>query len=85
MIRVYSVNNCKYCEQAKEYLKERGVPYEEINLSDKKNGEARKYYRSLGINIAPIITEDSWIIYGFNEEKKCQLDKYLEGVHEEKK
>jgi len=83
VIRVYSMKNCKYCEQAKEYLKERGIPYEEINLSDKNNGEARKYYRSLGINVAPIITENSWIICGFDEEKKCLLDKYIKGVHEE--
>jgi glutaredoxin len=77
MIKVYSMKNCKYCEQAKDYLKEKGVPFEEINLSDKKNSEARKYYRSLGINIAPIITEDSWIIYGFNEEKKKNIDMHI--------
>ena len=80
MIKVYSMNNCKYCEEAKKYLKEKGIPFEEINLSAKENGEARKYYRSLGIHIAPIITENSWIICGFSEENKLQLEKYIGGL-----
>jgi glutaredoxin 3 len=87
MIKVYSMNNCKYCEKAKEYLKEKNVPFEEINLSAKENREARKYYRELGIHVAPIITgldkkNLEWIIWGFDEEKKCQLESILKDGYE---
>lgn len=90
MIKVYSINKCKHCEEAKKYLKEKNIEFHEINLSAKENGEARKYYRELGIQVAPIITGVNkknleWIIWGFDEEKKCQLESILmDGYGEEK-
>jgi len=82
MIKVYSMKNCKYCEEAKKYLKEKNIPYEEINLSAKENGEARRFYRELGIHVAPIITgvdknKLEWIIWGFDKEKRIQLESII--------
>jgi len=87
MIKVYSINNCKCCEEAKKYLREKNISFEEINLSAKENREARKYYRELGIKIAPIITGVNkknleWIIWGFDEDKKCQLDSILKDLYD---
>jgi len=88
MIKVYSINNCKHCLEAKKYLKEKGIVFEDINLSAKENKEARKYYRELGIQVAPIITgidkkkNIEWIIWGFDEDKKCQLESILKDYYE---
>jgi len=78
MIEVYSVPNCKNCKAAKEHLDELGIEYEEINLKEKDNREARAFYRSLGVKTAPIITNgDKWILTEYDEET-------LEALLEEK-
>ena len=75
MIKVYTIKNCKYCVEAKDYLKKHNIQFEELDLSAKENREARKYYRELGVKIAPIITginkktKKEWIVIGFEEEK----------------
>lgn len=82
IVKVYTLKNCKYCDKAKEYLKEQNIECMEIDLSAKENREARKYYRSLGVTVAPIITGfkdngDEWIICGFDEDKKKEMEKIL--------
>ena len=75
MIRIYSKPGCGMCEEAKKYLDSRGVEYEDINLALKENREARAYYRIKGVRTLPVIEDDKWIMYEYNEE---MLDKYLE-------
>jgi len=88
MIKLYSINNCNHCLEAKKYLNKKGIKYTEINLSSKENGEYRKYYRSLGIKEAPIITgtnkntDKDWIIFGFEEDKKTELDNMIKDSYE---
>jgi glutaredoxin len=55
MIKIYTLPNCSHCDKAKKILKEKNIEYEEINLKEPKNREAREYYRSLGVKTAPII------------------------------
>jgi len=74
MIKLYTVPNCSYCTKAKTILNELGIIYQEINLKQKENFEARNYYRSLGVKTAPIIAhinedgKEDWIILEFNED-----------------
>ena len=44
---VFSSNTCGYCTMAKEYLTEKGVAYEERNVSN--DIEARKELMSTGL------------------------------------
>jgi len=75
MLKVYTLKKCDHCLKAKEYLKTNNIPFKEIDLSAKENGEARKFYRGLGIKLAPIITGknketgEEWILCGFKEEE----------------
>lgn len=55
MIRIYFKPSCPHCTKAKEYLTSNDIEYEEIDLSKKENREERKFYRSLGIDILPVI------------------------------
>jgi len=68
MIKVYTLPNCKYCDRAKTILKQHNIEFEEINLKDPKNREAREYYRSLGVKTAPIIVSEDWIIKDYNDK-----------------
>jgi len=68
MIKIYYKPNCKYCDKAKDYLRERNIEFESINLAKKENREARAYYRSLGIDMLPIIEGDNWILPGWDKE-----------------
>ncbi len=47
--RVYSLPDCSYCRTVKKFLKDSGVPYQDINLAEDKAGQAfmkeRKYTR----------------------------------------
>lgn len=36
---IWSINNCPYCSQAKNFLKQKGIAYEERNI---QNGEWTK-------------------------------------------
>lgn len=71
-VKIYTTMNCDNCKQAKEYLNDKGIEYQEINLKEKENREARAYYRSLGIKTLPVITGlingEEFIIYEFDKD-----------------
>lgn len=70
MIIIYTVPKCKYCIRAKEILNQKCIKYEEINLADPKNRDAREYYRSLGVKFAPIIKYSNGLIMKEFDENK---------------
>jgi len=70
---VFSSNTCGYCTMAKEYLTEKGVAYEERNVSN--DIEARKELMSKGFMGVPVIYVEDEVIQGFN---KAKLDELLE-------
>jgi len=78
MIKIYTVPKCKKCKEVKKYLLENSIDYEEIDLAAKENREARAFYRSLGIQTAPVIVGENsggeWIITEFNEKKFKELN-----------
>ncbi|GAU76198.1 glutaredoxin family protein [Fusibacter sp. 3D3] len=68
---VFSSNTCGYCTMAKEYLTEKGVAYEERNVSD--DIEARKELMSKGFMGVPVIYVEDEVIQGFNKAKLDEL------------
>jgi len=85
MIKLYTVPNCENCKKVKSYLDERNIKYVIIDLAHKSNRAARKFYRSLNIETAPVITGhnngEDWIITGY-DIKTMDL---LIGVNNDKK
>ena len=67
MIKIFTKKDCNQCANVKEFLNLKGLEWEEINLSEKDNREARAYYRSKGYETLPIIEGDGWTIQGYNE------------------
>ncbi len=62
---VYSKNMCGYCTQAKNWLKNKGIEYTEINIEEKS--EAREYIISEGHRTMPQIYIDGKSMGGYHE------------------
>lgn len=72
-VKVYALSTCIHCRNAKEFLKERGVKYDVVDV-DKLGGEERKEIleevRSLNPNCSfPTIVVGDRVIVGFQEDE----------------
>ena len=72
MVKVYSTLSCPYCFTLKEFLKEKNIDFQEIDLSfDEKARE--ELIQKTGKLEVPVIEIDGEIVVGFDKEKICQL------------
>jgi glutaredoxin 3 len=72
-VLVFSTSTCSWCRRAKRYLKERGVPFKEINV-ERDADAAREIVRKTGQTGVPVIKIGSRWIVGFD---KGQIDREL--------
>ena len=71
-VTVYSTPTCHFCAMAKEFFKENGVPFNEVDVAS--NIEARKeMVEKSGQLGVPVIQIDNNIIIGFQKEKIANL------------
>lgn len=63
---IYSSDSCIYCKEAKAYFKNKGIEFDEKNIT--KDMDARKELMKMGYMSVPIIKIDDKIIKGFNKE-----------------
>jgi glutaredoxin 3 len=66
-ITVYTTDYCPYCVRAKELLKSRGIPYEEIQLSEEDDKAWDDLYERSKMKTVPQIFADGKIIGGYTE------------------
>jgi len=72
MVKIYTSPSCPYCYTLKEFLKEKGIEFEEIDVS--KDEKARdEMIKKSGRLEAPITEIDGQIVVGFDREKICKL------------
>ena len=64
---VYSTETCPYCHMVKDFLKERKIEFEDVNVS-KDRQKAQEMIQKSGQMGVPVIDIDSEIIVGFNKE-----------------
>ncbi len=74
-VKVYSTQTCPYCDMAKQYLRSRGVEFEDIDVSQ-NHAAAMEMIQKSGQNGVPQIEINGRIIVGFN---KPAIDAALEG------
>ena len=60
---VYTSNSCPYCVAAKDYLKQKGVAFEERNVT---KPEFKKELMALGFMSVPVIKIDEDVVKGFD-------------------
>ncbi len=67
-VTVYSTPTCPYCNMAKDFLKEKGVEYEEIDVSENEE-KAREMVQKSGQMGVPVLEIGEEVIIGFDKEK----------------
>lgn len=65
-VKIYTTPTCNYCVQAKEFLAERGVEFEAIDVT--KDAEALREMKNItgGGRSVPVIAIDDKVIIGFD-------------------
>ena len=69
---VYTTSICPYCVQAKNYLKSKGIKFEEINVGNDRE-KAMQLIQRTGQTGVPQIEIDGEFVIGFNQEKIDEL------------
>jgi glutaredoxin-like YruB-family protein len=72
MVKIFTTPGCPYCYTLKEFLKEKGIEFEEIDVS--KDEKAREeMIKKSGRLEAPVVEIDGQIVVGFDKEKIVKL------------
>jgi len=71
-VKVYSTPTCPYCNQAKDFLKEKGIEFEEIDVSQ-DTAAAQAMIEKTGQMGVPVIEIEGEAIVGFNKPKMIEL------------
>jgi glutaredoxin-like YruB-family protein len=71
-ILIYSTPTCRYCDLAKDYLKDNGVAFEEINVAANREAAQEMVAKSGQMGV-PVIDFGGEIIVGFNRGRLAEL------------
>ena len=76
-VKIYTTPSCHYCQQAKEFLTEKGVVFETFDVS--KDREALKEMKTItgGARSVPVIAVGEAVILGFDQEA---IEKAIESL-----
>ena len=79
-LTVYSTPACSHCEQAKEYLTDRAIPFIMVNLQE--DTEAMNFVRSQGHRSVPqIYLEGLLFVNGWSELSQLSSAQILEKIN----
>ena len=67
-IKVYSTSTCPYCKSAKDYLKSKGLSYQDIDVSGDQ-AKAEEMVKVSGQMGVPVIVINGEAIVGFDRAK----------------
>jgi len=67
-VKIYSTPSCPYCRMAKDYLKEKGVEYQDIDVSSDQDA-LREMISLSGQMGVPVIIVEGQVINGFDKSK----------------
>jgi glutaredoxin-like YruB-family protein len=66
-VKVYSTPTCPYCHMAKNFLKENGIKFVDVDVSVDKAAAAEMVRKSGQMGV-PVLDINGQIIVGFNRE-----------------
>jgi len=72
IVKVFSTPACPYCVTLKEFLKEKGIDFEDIDVSQDKKSLDEMIKKSGQMEV-PVIEIDGEIVNGFDKEKISKL------------
>ncbi len=71
-IKVFSTTTCPYCNVAKDFLKDKGVVFEEIDVASDREA-AKEMVEKTGQMGVPVIMVGDKAVIGFDKEKIEEL------------
>lgn len=77
-VRIYTTPTCHYCQQAKEFLKKKGVEFESFDVAADKEAFQEMKRISGGARSVPVIAIADKVIVGFEREDIEKALKSLE-------
>jgi len=66
-VKVYSTPNCPYCKQAKEFLKQNSIEYDDIDVAADPSAADEMVQKSGQMGV-PVLDVNGTIIVGFDKE-----------------
>ncbi len=79
-VRIYTTQGCPFCEMAKAFLNNRGVEYEEKDITMNENAAIEMIEKSGQMGV-PVIEIEGNIIIGFNRNKMDRVLNVLKTVN----
>ncbi len=73
MVNIYSTPTCPYCHMVKDYLKGKGIEFNDYNVAEDQT-KAQEMVEKSGQMGVPVVEIDSNIIVGFD---KPEIDRLL--------
>lgn len=71
-IKVYTTNTCPYCTMMKNFLNEKGLPFEEVNVQEDPIVADRLVKATGEMGVPQTEINGQWVL-GFDPEKVMQL------------
>lgn len=71
-IKIYSTPTCPYCVTLKEFLKEKHIEFEDLNVAEDAQVREEMISKSSQMGV-PVLDIDGEIIIGFDKEKISKL------------
>ena len=74
-VKVYSTSTCPYCRMVKDFLKEKDIVFEEVDVGSNPEA-AKEMVDKTGQMGVPVVDVDGKVIVGFDKEailKELQL------------
>lgn len=71
-VRVFTTVSCPYCYTLMEFFKEKGIEFEEIDVSKDEKAKEEMIKKSGKLEV-PILEIDGEIVVGFDKERICKL------------
>lgn len=71
-VKVYSTPTCTYCIILKKYLEEKGVEYDEVDVSQNEE-EQKRMVEMTGQMGVPVVEYEGKFITGFDKEEINEL------------
>lgn len=71
-IKIFSTPTCPYCVTLKEYLKDKGFEFEDLDVSQDQKALDEMVEKSGQMGV-PVVDIDGEIIIGFDKEKISEI------------
>ena len=71
-VRLFTSPSCPFCYSLKDFLKEKGIEFEEIDVSKDEKAKEEMIKKSGKMEV-PVVEIDEQIIQGFDKEKIVKL------------